>query len=80
LAASRVILYLTRFLTTRQSDFNVCVLDALRGMGEAVHALETRLVQQQEQIRLLETTILQLQWRIAGTGAARRSEVERKAS
>jgi hypothetical protein len=79
LLASRVILYLTRFLTTRQSDFNVCVLDALRGMGEALHAAETRVVQQQEQIRLLEATICQLQLRLGG-GAIRRTELERKAS
>jgi|GEM_PF-3027834 hypothetical protein len=80
LAASRIILYLTRFLTTRQSDFNVCTLDALRGMGEALHAIETRLVQQQEQIRLLEATITQLQLRVASIGPIRRSELERKAS
>ena len=79
LAASRVILYLTRFLTTRQSDFNVCALDALRGMGEALHAVETRVVQQQEQIRLLEATICQLQLRLAG-GTTRRGELDRKAS
>lgn len=80
LAASRVILYLTRFLTTRQSDFNVCTLDALRGLGEALHAVETRVVQQQEQIRLLEATITQLQFRLAHTGPGRRTELERKAS
>lgn len=79
LAASRVILYLTRFLTTRQSDFNACALDALRGIGEALHAVETRVVQQQEQIRLLEATICQLQLRLAG-GTTRRGELERKAS
>lgn len=80
LAASRVILYLTRFLTTRQSDFNVCALDALRGIGEALHAVETRLVQQQEQIRLLEATVSQLQMRVASIGPTRRGELERKAS
>jgi hypothetical protein len=80
LAASRMILYLTRFLTTRQSDFNLCTLDALRGIGEALHAIETRLVQQQEQIRLLEATITQLQLRVASIGPIRRGELERKAS
>lgn len=78
LAASRLILYLTRFLTSRQTDFNVCLLDALREMGEALHTAETRLVQQQEQIRLLEATLSQLQLRTAGM--ARRDERERKAS
>ncbi|HTU90463.1 MAG TPA: hypothetical protein VMF69_10350, partial [Gemmataceae bacterium] len=80
LTASRAILYLTRFLTTRQSDFNVCALDALRGMGEALHAVETRVVQQQEQIRLLEATITQLQLRVAGSATNRRGVLERKAS
>jgi hypothetical protein len=80
LAASRVVLYVTRFLTTRQSDFNVCTLDALRGMGEALHAIETRLVQQQEQIRLLEAAITQLQLRVTSVGPVHRSEWERKAS
>ncbi len=80
LAASRLILYLTRFLTSRQTDFNVCLLDALREMGEALHSVETRVVQQQEQIRLLEATISQLQLRVASGGAGRRGELERKAS
>lgn len=78
LAASRVILYLTRFLTSKQTDFNVCLLDALREMGEALHSVETRVVQQQEQIRLLEATVSQLQLRVAST--PRRGELERKAS
>ncbi|HTU16732.1 MAG TPA: hypothetical protein VMG10_01615 [Gemmataceae bacterium] len=80
LAASRVILFLTRFLTSRQTDFNVCLLDALREMGEALHSVETRVVQQQEQIRLLEATISQLQLRVGGSGSALRGELERKAS
>lgn len=77
LAASRVILFLTRFLTSRQTDFNVCLLDALREMGEALHSVESRVVQQQEQIRLLEATISQLQFRVT---APRFGELERKAS
>lgn len=80
LAASRVILFLTRFLTSRQTDFNVCLLDALREMGEALHSVESRVVQQQEQIRLLEATISQLQFRVAAAGAPRFGELERKAS
>ena len=80
LAASRVILFLTRFLTSRQTDFNVCMLDALREVGEALHAVESRVVQQQEQIRLLEATISQLQLRVGGSGSSRRGELERKAS
>lgn len=80
LFASRIILYLTRFLTSRQSDFNVCLLDALREMGESLHSVETRLVQQQDQIRLLEATVCQLQLRVASAGTPRRGELERKAS
>jgi hypothetical protein len=80
LAASRVILYLTRFLTSRQTDFNVCLLDALREMGEALHSVETRVVQQQEQIRLLEATVSQLQLRVTNSAPNRRGELERKAS
>ncbi len=79
LAMSRVVLYLTRFLTSRQTDFNVCLLDALREMGEALHTVETRVVQQQEQIRLLEATVSQLQLRVS-SGLGRRGELERKAS
>jgi hypothetical protein len=80
LAAARGILYLTRFLTSRQTDFNVCILDALREMGESLHAVETRVVQQQEQIRLLEATVSQLQLRLTSNGGGRRGELERKAS
>ena len=80
LLAARVILTAARFLTSRQTDFNVCLLDALREMGEALHSVETRVVQQQEQIRLLEATVSQLQLRAAGTGSSRRAELERKAS
>jgi hypothetical protein len=80
LAAARVILHLTRFLTSRQTDFNVCLLDALREMGESLHTVETRLVQQQEQIRLMDATISQLQLRLANNTAGRRGDLERKAS
>jgi hypothetical protein len=79
LAGAKAILFLTRFLTSRQTDFNVCTLDALREMGEALHTVETRVVQQQEQIRLLEATVNQLQLRIS-SGSNRRGELERKAS
>lgn len=79
LAVSRVILYLSRFLTSRQTDFNTCILDALREMGEALHSVETCVVQQQEQIRLLEATVSQLLLRV-GSSTPRRAELERKAS
>jgi hypothetical protein len=78
--ASRIVLYLTRFLTSRQTDFNVCLLDALREMGEALHVVETRVVQQQEQIRLLEACLSQLQLRVSTAAPVRHCEMERKAS
>lgn len=82
LVASRAVLILTRFLTSRQTDFNVCMLDTLREMGEALHAIETRVIQQQEQIRQLETSLGQLQMRVSSphSGLSRRGELERKAS
>jgi hypothetical protein len=80
LFAARGVLYLTRFLTGRQSEFNVCLLDALREMGEALYTVETHLMQQQEQIRQLEATVGLLQMRVGGNPAPRLVEVERKAS
>jgi hypothetical protein len=78
LAASKVVLHLTRFITSRQTDCNHCILDVLHEMGEALHSVETRVVRQQEQIRLLEASLNQLQLRLC-TGSAR-GELERKAS
>jgi hypothetical protein len=72
LTASRVVLFLTRFILRRQTELNVCLLDAVREMGEALHSLETRVIQQQEQIRQLEATISQLQLRVSSTQAPAR--------
>jgi hypothetical protein len=80
LSVARIVLFLTRFLTSRQTDFNVATLDSLREIGEALHSVETRVVQQQEQIRLLEATVGQLQLRVSSGGVPRRAELERKAS
>jgi hypothetical protein len=80
LAASQAVLYLTRFITRRQSDLNAYLLDSLREMGEALHTVETRVVQQQEQIRQLEACVSQLQLRLSSTAPGRRPERERKAS
>jgi hypothetical protein len=71
---SRTVLRLTRFITTRQTDYNVSMLDTVRDMAEALHDVETRVVQQQEQIRQLEAVVCQLQFRAAP------STPERKAS
>jgi hypothetical protein len=60
---SRTVLRLTRFITTRQTDYNVSILDTVRDMAEALHDVETRVVHQQEQIRQLEALVCQLQLR-----------------
>ncbi len=58
---SGAVLRLTRFITTRQTDYNVSMLDTVRDMAEALHDVETRVVQQQEQIRQLEAVVARLQ-------------------
>lgn len=80
LAASRLVLVLTRFITSRQTDFNLNLLETLREMGESLHAIETRVIQQQEQIHLLETALSQMQMRLPSILPPRRSDLERKAS
>ncbi len=60
---SGTILRLTRFITSRQTDYNVSLLDSVRDMAEALHDVETRVVNQQEQIRQLEAVVCQLQLR-----------------
>jgi hypothetical protein len=77
LAAARVVLYLARFLTTRQTDFNLSLLEVLRETGEAMHDVETRVVRQAEQIRLLEAYLNRLS---PPTTAADLPEPRRKAS
>jgi hypothetical protein len=71
---SNTVIRLTRFITSRQTDYNVSLLDTVRDMAEALHDVETRVVGQQEQIRQLEAVVCQLQLR-AGFPAG-----ERKAS
>jgi hypothetical protein len=58
---SRTVLRLTRFITSRQTDYNVSLLDTVRDMAEALHDVETRVVNQQEQIRQLEAVVVRLQ-------------------
>lgn len=65
LTTSRIVLFLTRFILRRQTELNLCLLDAVREMGEALHSVETRVIQQQEQIRQLEATVSQLQLRVS---------------
>jgi hypothetical protein len=71
---SRTVSRLTRFITSRQTDYNVSLLDTVRDMAEALHDVETRVVHQQEQIRQLEALVCRLQL-LAGVPAG-----ERKAS
>ena len=80
LTVARGVLYLTRFLTNRQSELNVCLHDVLFQVAEAVNELELRAVQQQERIRLLEETIDQLRLRHPTKPTHRGDEIERKAS
>jgi hypothetical protein len=70
----RIVMRLTRFITTRQTDYNRNVLDLVRDMAEALHDVEGRVIGQQEQIRQLESCLAQVQLR-AGVPPA-----ERKAS
>ncbi len=68
-----MVLILTRFITSKQTDLNINLLLTLREMGEALHAIETRVIQQQEQIHLLETSLSQLQLRVSGSSPARKA-------
>jgi hypothetical protein len=77
LIAARGVLILTRFLTNRQSEFNACLIESVREMGLGLHALEKRVLEQQEQIHRLENTIAQLQMRLP---SATPRTAERKAS
>jgi hypothetical protein len=63
---AKVVIRLTRFMTNRQIDFNVRLLAAVRDMVEALHEIETRSIENQEQIRHLEACLTQLQLRAGG--------------
>jgi hypothetical protein len=69
---ARVVRRLTRFITTRQTDYNVSLLDTVRDLAESLHETETRLLQQQVQIRQLEALVGQLQLRGPAPAAERR--------
>jgi hypothetical protein len=60
---AKAIIRLTRFMTNRQIDFNVRLLAAVRDMVEALHEIEARSIENQEQIRHLEACIARLQLR-----------------
>ncbi len=60
---SRLVLRLGGFILSRQTDYNGELLNLLRYLAEALHDMETRVVQQQEQIRHLEHCLAQLRSR-----------------
>jgi hypothetical protein len=68
----KLVIRLTRFMTNRQIDFNVRLLGAVRDMVEALHEIETRSIENQEQIRHLEACLAQLQLRAGGAADAER--------
>jgi hypothetical protein len=57
----RMVLRLCRFITSRQTDYNVELMDLVRYTMEALHDVEARVVQQQKRIRQLEDCLVQLQ-------------------
>jgi hypothetical protein len=57
----RLIVAALRFLTTRQSEYNLGVLHALRETGKAVRSLENQLAIQNEEIRQLRERLSHLE-------------------
>ncbi len=64
---------LLRFLTVRQSEYNLGILHALREMGKAVRSLEQRLAERDHEIRQLRERLSHLEQHLP-------SEIVRKAS
>jgi hypothetical protein len=59
----KIVIVLTRFMTNRQIDYNVNLMETVEDMVRAVHEIETQALQNQEQIRHLEACLTQLQLR-----------------
>jgi uncharacterized protein YigA (DUF484 family) len=57
----RVIVAVLRFLTVRQSEYNLGVLHALRETGKAVRSLEKQMAIQNEEIRQLRERLSHLE-------------------
>ncbi len=74
---ARTVTRLTRFMTNRQTDYNVCLLETVHDLAAALHEMETRAIQNQEQIRQLENVLVQLQMRM---GSSCNREQGRRAS
>jgi hypothetical protein len=71
---AKVVLRLTRFITSRQTDCNVCLSEAARDVAEGLHEVEKQVVENQERIRQLEARLAQLQRRTGcGMGQPQRS-------
>jgi hypothetical protein len=66
---AKVVIRLTRFMTNRQTSCNVCLLETMHDLASGLHEIETRTIQNQEQIRHLEACLARLQ--IGGDGPAR---------
>jgi hypothetical protein len=73
LAVRRLIASLLRFLTARQSDYNLGILEAMHETGRAVRSLEKRLAAQDEELTQLRERISHLEKHLS-------AEVVRKAS
>lgn len=56
---AKVVLYVSKFLTTRQREYNVALLEFVRELGEGVRNLELRVIRQAERIRELEAALAQ---------------------
>jgi hypothetical protein len=67
LLLGKIVIVMTRFMTNRQIDYNVNLMETVEDMVKALHELETLALQNQEHIRHLESclTRLQLQTSIA---------------
>jgi hypothetical protein len=73
LGIRRVIIVLLRFLTVRQSEYNLAVVHAVRETGRGVRSLEKRLAAQDEEIRQLRQRISHLETHLP-------ADINRKAS
>jgi hypothetical protein len=67
---ARVVIRLTRFITSRQADYNVCLLETARDVVEALHEVERQADENQQRIQQLESCLARLQTR-TGPGAGR---------
>jgi hypothetical protein len=72
---AKVVTRLTRFITARQTDYNVCLYETAHEVADSLHDIERQVLENQERIRHLEACLAQLQEE-PGAGAG---QAERKA-